>query len=85
MRKNKIVRYPYFQFSKVRESPKAFSFWFAHFKEKNIACAIVKRKEKRFSLWRAGKEAGGLSNREPLRGGIIEKFDPEGIFQGEKI
>lgn len=78
-------KYPYFQFSKLCTTSKALVPWLNHFKKKNVACVIVKEGKLKFSLWRGGKEASDLvANVKPLRGEIVMKFDPEGVFTGIK-
>ena len=75
------MKYPYFRVSKKMNNPLTLQEWFDWFRSKDIGCAIVKRNRNEYTLWREGKESIDLfANRETLRGTVIQKYDPRGIF-----
>ncbi len=75
------MKYPYFKFSKACIAPKDLISWFNYFKKRNIACIIMQESKRNFALWREGIEANTLAvNQKALRGEIVMKFDPRGVF-----
>jgi hypothetical protein len=51
----------FFVISKVVESPETLQGWVEWFRNRNIPCAIEKRRGGGFILWREGEEIGGKS------------------------
>lgn len=73
----------YFRFSNFQQRESALWSWFNHFKNKGIACCIVKHGPECYSLFREGMEwtvHGIQKGFENIDGEILKSYDPNGVF-----
>jgi len=75
--------YPYFKLSTRCRTALELESMFRFLVYKKISCCIVKQGDKKFYVFREGKEEtlyGTVGGTEPLNGDIVMSFDPNGVF-----